>query len=109
MVVADIPVRDGFGAGEFAFTPDGKVAYVVTSLEQAVLVIDTATKMAIAKVILPEIADGIAVSADGKHAYVAGTKSISVIDTSTNTVAATVPLQSRGFAIATLPLPPITR
>jgi len=34
-------------------------------------------------------------------------KTLSVLDTSTNSVAATVPLETRGFAIAIIPLPPL--
>ena len=109
MVVATIPARDGFGAGDIAFTPDGKFAYVVNCQTFAVLVVDTVTKTVVARVILAEGPEGIAVAADGKHAYATGGKSISVLDTSTNTVATTVPLETRGFAIAIIPLPPITR
>lgn len=109
MVVATIPARDGFGAGAIAFTPDGKLAYVVNRETLAVLVVDTVTKMVVARVILSEGPEGIAVAADGKHAYATGGKTLSVLDTSTNTVAATVPLETRGFAIAVIPLPPITR
>jgi YVTN family beta-propeller protein len=100
-------VRDGFGAGAIAFTPDGKFAYVVNRLTRVVLVLDTITKTVVGRVIGTGDTDGIAVAADGKRAYATGGKSISVLDTSTNTVETTVPLETRGFAIAIIPLPPL--
>jgi DNA-binding beta-propeller fold protein YncE len=58
----------------------------VNRLTRAVLVLDTITKTVVGRVIGPEDTDGIAVAADGKHAYATGGKSISVLGTSTNTV-----------------------
>jgi YVTN family beta-propeller protein len=107
MVVARIPARDGFDAGALAFTPDGKFAYVVSQRNPAVLVLDTITKTVGPTVTLPGFANRIA--ADGKHAYATGDKMIFVIDTATNAVAATVPVEGRPFGIAIIPLPPITR
>jgi YVTN family beta-propeller protein len=58
-----------------------------------VSVIDTATNTVMATVPVGSSPQGIAVTPDGKHAYVAN-GSVSVIDTATNKVVATVPVGS---------------
>ena len=70
-------------------------AYVTNEdLAGTVSVIDTATNMVVATIPVGEYPFGIAVTPDGKHAYVANNLSgnVSVIDTTTNTVVATVPV-----------------
>jgi YVTN family beta-propeller protein len=66
--------RGEAGRRAIAVTPDGKFAYVVNRESLAVLVVDTVTKMVVARVRLPEDAEGIAGPADGKHAYATGGK-----------------------------------
>jgi YVTN family beta-propeller protein len=50
----------------------------------------------------------VAVAPDGKHAYVTNLTSntVSVIDTASNTVAATVPVGSNPIGVDIVPLPP---
>jgi YVTN family beta-propeller protein len=107
MVVARIPAPDGFDAGALAFAPDGKFAYVVSQRKPGSWCSIPSPRPWGPTVTLPGFANGIA--ADGKHAYATGDKMIFVIDTATNTVAATVPVEGRPFGIAIIPLPPITR
>ena len=79
-----------------AVSPDGKRAYV-THFEffqrpGGLLVIDLATEKVIAEVPLEARGFDLAITPDGKHAYVTGGKVVSVVDTSTNTVEARVPM-----------------
>src|ERR1700730_9864150 len=109
MVVATIPV--GNFPTTVAFTPDGTLAYVTNFGSHNVSVIDTATKIVVATVTLPvkDGPQGIAITPDGKHAYVANNatpkvsnvsvrfsppnnSNVSVIDTASNTIVATVPV-----------------
>src|SRR5665811_2105497 len=59
-----------------------------------VSVIDAATNTVVATVPVGSAPNGIAVTPDGKHAYVANfdSNTVSVIATSTNTVVATIPV-----------------
>ena len=52
--------------------------------------------------------EGVAITPDGKNAYVAnsGSGTVSVIDTATNTVAATVPVGPSPEGVAIIPPPP---
>jgi YVTN family beta-propeller protein len=75
-----------------------------------VSVIDTATNTVEAAPILVagQFDRGIAVTPDGKHAYVANedVESVSVIDTATNTVVATIPGGKGPFGVGIVPPPP---
>jgi YVTN family beta-propeller protein len=66
--------------------------FVYITNNDAVSVIDTATGMVITKVKVGRYPSGVAVTPNGKTAYVAnsGSNNVSVIDTSTNIVTATV-------------------
>jgi YVTN family beta-propeller protein len=64
-------------------------AYVAND-DSSVFVIDTAINEVVAKVPTAEPPRSLAVSTDGKRVYVIGVRSISVLGTSTNTVVATV-------------------
>jgi YVTN family beta-propeller protein len=98
-VVATIPV--GIDPNGVAVSPDGKHAYVANQGSNSVSVIDTATNTVVAMITVGSGYAGgrpgsgpnaIAVTPDGKHAYVANylSNNVSVIDTATNTVVATV-------------------
>jgi YVTN family beta-propeller protein len=90
-----------------AFTPDGRHAYVTVrtdttsgSYVDSVVVIDTGSN-AVSSVIPigdPTIgmSGAVAVSPDGRHAYVSGSHSIAVIDTAKNEQAARIKLTSAG-------------
>jgi len=86
-------------------------AYVtVTNVSSSyVSVIDTATNKVAATIALPvgSAPFGVAVSPDGKHAYVAndGSNNVSVIDTATipPSVVATVPVGDRPVGVAVTP------
>jgi len=70
-------------------------------------VIDTATNTVVATIGVGSAPMGIAVTPDGKHAYVANfnSASVSVIDTATNAVA-TVPVGIHPLAVGIIPPPP---
>ena len=67
--------------------------------------IDTATNTVVATVAVGSGPSGVAVTPDGKHAYVtnAGFNTVSVIDTASNTVVATVPVGSFPVGVAVTP------
>jgi YVTN family beta-propeller protein len=71
-------------------------------------VIATASKTVVATVQLGFNSNpvGVAVTPDGKHAYVTGENNVSVIRTATNTVVATVPVEFNNAAVGTVPPPP---
>jgi YVTN family beta-propeller protein len=100
-VVATVPV--GNLPNGVAVTPDGKHAYVTwllaNNVSGNVSVIDTATNMVVANGrggACPRRGRhpgwGVAITPDGKHAYVANdfSNNVSVIDTATNMMVATV-------------------
>ena len=99
--ITDVPVGSP-GSQGVAVTPDGKKVYVANYGD--VFIIDTATKtvMTVDVGIEPW---GVAVTPDGKEVYVTGTNdssgSVSIIDTATNTVIATVPVgeSPKGVAV----------
>jgi YVTN family beta-propeller protein len=89
-VAATVPLQDSI---DIAITPDGKHAYV-TNFE-GVSVIDTTnntveTTIPIGKGSTLTTGRGVAISRDGKKAYLTngGFKTVSAIDTATNTVSA---------------------
>jgi len=88
----------GFSIANFlrgvAVTPDGSKVYVADGGEfDVVLVIDTATDTVIAKPHLARFARpfGVAATPDGSKVYVTHGRGVSVIDTATNGVIATIP------------------
>ncbi len=99
-----LPVKDG--PQGIATTPNGKHAYVANNASPKVSnlsVIDTATNTVVATVPFPtpgDVPSEIAITPDGKHAYVTIDgetpppiiSKVSVIDTASSTVVATVPL-----------------
>ena len=70
--------------------------------------IDTATNTVVAPVPVGTGPLGVAVTPDGKHAYVTNVTSnnVSVIDTASNTVVATVPVGTRPGGVGIVPPPP---
>lgn len=99
-IVGGDPTLDGFAV---AFTPDGRSAYVVSTPnpntnEDAVLVVDTASKALVTKIPIPNCtpvaglvqcgSSNIAIDPEGQHVYVVNgiDRSISVIDPMQNAV-----------------------
>jgi YVTN family beta-propeller protein len=84
------------GARGLAVSPDGRRLYVGQNEMNTVVVIDTETGDAVgAPIVVGSEPQGIAFTPDGTKAYVAnlfGPGTCSVIDTSTETVIATIPL-----------------
>ena len=85
-------------------------AYVANSVSNTVSVIDTATNMVVATVPAGVEPAGVAVTPDGKHAYLANQGTLSVpgttvlvIDTTTNTVVATVGVGNFPSGVAITP------
>ena len=95
-IVATVPKA---GGGPIAVDTAGTLVYVASS-SGSLFIIDTATNAVVGKVPLdnPAIPVGIAVDPDGRRAYVSfwqwdvGDNSVSVIDLTTKTVRATIPL-----------------
>ena len=76
-----------------AIAPDGSTAYITNHNSNNVSVLDTATNTISATVAVGTSPAGIAITPDGANVYVAneisGTGTVSVINTSNNTVSAT--------------------
>lgn len=98
-----------FGARPAQATP---FAYVANELSNDVSVIDTAANKVVATVPVGNGPLGIAITPDGKRAYVAnllgpgsddGSFAVSVIDTTSNEVLATVPVARAPFGVAIAP------
>src|SRR5664280_1136982 len=123
-------VKVGIGPWEVAVKQDGTKVYVVNTYSNNVSVIDTATNIVTATVKVGNGPMGIAVNSAGTKIYVAnsgsnttyvidtdkgsksrsmgyvpheGTDSISVIDTATNNVTATVKAGNNTFGVAVTP------
>jgi YVTN family beta-propeller protein len=98
-----------------AFSPDGAHAYVPNGGSDTVSVIDTATKTVATTIPIAGADDSrpcpvsVAVSPDGAHAYVANAffhapnGAVSVIDTTTNSVIATIPVGAIPDVVAVSP------
>jgi YVTN family beta-propeller protein len=118
-VVATVPVGAPF---DIAITSDGTRAYVTNIFSNTVSVIETATNTVVATIPVGVNPIGVAITPDGNNdnshkdedkdkdnnnirAYVTneGSNSVSVIDTATNTVIATVPVGLAPFGVAITP------
>jgi YVTN family beta-propeller protein len=101
-VVASIPASPWlFGV---TFTPDGKLAYVTGGGGVGyTLVIDTSTRGLV--VTIPQGGNAVAITSDGKQAYLPAANSVSVLDTTTNTVASTINGVSLVNNVSVRPLP----
>jgi len=102
-VTATIP---GVGGPNLAFSPTGATAYLVERDYGAVAVIDTATEQVSGTISLAGIkgfAWDIAISPDGKRAYVTFTNGhLAIIDTATHAIvkSVTVPFYAGGIAVS---------
>ena len=94
-----------------AITPDGKHAYVTNQGDDTVSVIDTATGAVSATIPVGPAPSGVAITPDGKHVYVANNGSgllgtgvvdntVSVIDTATGVVSATITVGNGPVGVA---------
>jgi YVTN family beta-propeller protein len=95
---------------EIAITPDGMRAYVTCGsfgTSSSVPVIDTATNTVITTIPMPfgSFARGIAITPNGKTAYVSNfaANMVSRIDTATNTVTGTIPVGNNPVGVAISP------
>jgi YVTN family beta-propeller protein len=87
------------------FTPDGKSAYVTGGGGVGYTsVIDTATRALVAAI--PQGGNAVAITADGKQAYLPAASSMSVIDTATNVLISTINGLSLAQNVSARPLPP---
>jgi YVTN family beta-propeller protein len=104
VVTDSIPV--GVAPWDIAFTPDGKTAYVTDEALNAVWVIDTATRAVVGSAIPLGTSEAteIAITPDGAFVYVvsicgngpcfapSAVGTVSIINTTTNTVVKTIPV-----------------
>jgi len=81
-------------AGAMAFSPSGTRAYIVDPIAAGVSVVSVASNSVVDTINIGGTPTGVAVSLDGSRVYVTETGGMSVVDTDTNTVLATV----AGFA-----------
>ena len=88
-----------------AASADGRWAYVVRRLANAVSVIDAVSRNVVASIPVGVTPLDVAVTPDGSKAYVAnsGSGTVSVIDTATNTVVATIPIAGSPSSVAATP------
>lgn len=94
-------VRVGDEPVGVAFSPDGRRAYVPDYYSDTVSVIDTATTAVVATVPVGGTPSGaVAVTPDGRFAYVGSVESTTVIDTATNKVTATIPGGANAIDVA---------
>jgi len=104
-VIATIPVAT-FPAG-IAITPNGNFAYVtIAKVAGEVSVINTTTNTVVGPpIVVGNLPDGIAITPNGAFAYVANYagSNVSVINTSSNTAVATIPVQTNPLAVAITP------
>ncbi len=103
-VITTIPVGTN-GLNMIAATPDGTRLYVVSPLDNAVYVVNTVSNKVIGSVPV-SLPAGIGVTADGTRAYVTSrvySGVVSVIDTFSNTVVATISVPDLSFWLAFTP------
>jgi YVTN family beta-propeller protein len=110
-VIATIPINGSPNGA--AFTPDSKFAYVADSDADTVSVIYTASNPPLVVATLTGFTQPtqVAMSTDGSLAYVTNANNtLSVVNTASNTIVATVPTGSApaGVAIASNPQAPLT-
>ncbi len=93
-----------------AVAPDGKRVYVVDGATDSVLIVDTATGTLLPTVPAGDHLNDMAIAADGRHVYVTSgghPGAVSVIDTYTNSMVATVPIADvPGAAVEIAMAPP---
>ena len=77
----------------------------MTDANASVLVIDTVSNKGVASIKVGDLPAGVAITPDGKRAYVANSaaRSVSVVDTASNTVLATVEVEPNPQQIAITP------
>jgi YVTN family beta-propeller protein len=105
-VAATLPV--GREPSSIAITPDGRTAYVANTFDSTISVIDVATEAVSGPIstgpsLLGVKAQGIAISPDGTKLYASGLTDITVFDTATNMVVATIPSGSQPDTVAFSP------
>jgi YVTN family beta-propeller protein len=101
--LANMTPIEGWGFYEMAITPDGSRVYVVGAVSNNVSVMDTRTNQVIDTIAIMH-PFGITITSDGKQVYVGGEMNdedllgtVSVIDTATNRVSHSIPVEGFGF------------
>jgi DNA-binding beta-propeller fold protein YncE len=99
-----LPIQVGEGPVSLAITPNGRRAVVVTEGGRSAQVIDTATRTVLSSFPLPASGVGVAISPDGKSAYVTSeSKQVLVIEPEAATAGGTIELGREAEAVAFSP------
>ena len=88
--VIGAPIPVGGVPGDIAISPNGSLAYVTLAGLTTIAVVDTVAGTVLPVSVNVFLPNAIALSPDGKLAYVAGGSGAQVIDTTTNTVTASI-------------------
>lgn len=104
------PIPAGQTSGFVAISPNGRLAYVANRGAGVVTVIDTAVNQPTATIAIPAgPPQYVAFAPDGRRVYVSvfnderTIAAVAVLDTTTNSVIATVPVRTRPYALAVTP------
>ena len=102
-VIGVIPV--GAGPTNIAITPDGTRAYITPPVFNAVFVLDLVSNIVIASIPTMDLPPSdLAITPDGTRVYVVNQlRTLSIIDTATNTVIGAVPI---GFGFTSITIAP---
>ncbi|WP_435598603.1 beta-propeller fold lactonase family protein [Streptomyces anulatus] len=101
-VTATLPV--GVAANDIALSPDGARLYLTE--RERITILDTASGTVVKRITVPaSTPNRIGFAPDGTRAYVSdmATHVLHVIDTATETVTSTIPVQQRPFDVAVTP------
>ncbi len=99
-----LPIPVGEGPASLAITPNGRRAVVATDGGKSAKVIDTATRTVLSSFPLPAAGVGVAISPDGKSAYVTSeSKGVLVVEPEAATAGGTIELGREAEAVAFSP------
>ena len=92
-----------FNTEDIAFSPDGTRAYATTNTDGSLVTIDTQTRAVLGTTKVGDGAIGVAITRDGKRAYVVSDAGVVVVDTSTSAVSPRIAVGSKPQQVAIAP------